>query len=995
MEPGAGPTFRVLGEVLVERAGEVVEVPAHKPRLLLALLALHANQVVAAEWLMDRLWPEDLPSSARTLLHGYVADLRRRLEPERPRRTPATIIQTRSPGYVLVCDPAAVDVIEFERLTASAQATLRDGDAEEARALLTRALDLWQGPPFGSLADQPALAGETARLAQLRLAAIEGRMAADLALGRDAELVDELEGLVAQHPLRERLWTQLMLALYRSGRQADALAAYQRATRLLREELGIHPGPELAETERAILRQEAAAVTPAASSIRTTRPPPRPLTDFVGREGQLRALLTHLDDRRLVTLTGPGGCGKTRIAVELAWSMADIVPVAWVDLAPVRDPGQVASAAAAALGLVEHPRRDALETLIAQVGQQPLLLVLDNCEHLLDGCRALAAALLEGCPALRILATGRAPLGLPGELRWATPPLSLPPETSDLDEIAGAESVRLFVARAEDHQAAFAIDSRNAAHIAAICRRVDGIPLAIELAAAWTALLDPDQIRAKLDDPLAFLTRGSPAAPDRQQTLRSAIAWSFDLLPEPRQALFCQLSVFAGAFTLDAATRVCHLPAAGGQPVHGHREAITAGLADLEAASLVVADHVDAAAVRFHLLNTVRQFGAERLQTTGDDDVVHGRHAAYVLQLAQQAGRGLYRPEMREWLERLDTELDEVRAALDWMLFNDRPDDALETAALLLRYWMTRAHISEGRRWLDRGLSAEGGRSPAARVRALLADAFLACIHYDLDGARERATAARDLATGHPIATIWANNYLGLAATMDGDAKAALARHREALHTLDTIDEPLSRGWTLNLLALAHQVAGAYEDERAVLEDSLRLFREVGDPAGTEWALGYLGSATAVLGDPDSARELLTESLRIARAIGDRWGLARSLAAQAVAAGPTTQARHQLQESLDTFGHLGDRAGVRFCLHVIATWTTAEHDRQRTEELHRLADTIGADLRHAPVLGHLDVVGDGNHRDDEAAGPPTTSALITNPTIEEAVEAGSAALRAS
>lgn len=989
-------TYGVLGDVTAVRAGRPAVIPASKPKLLLALLVTRPNQVVSADQLIDELWDGTPPASARTLLHGYIADLRGILEPERAPRTPATILRTQSPGYVLACLPEDVDATTFEHLVRRAREAFQRQDAAAARGFLDEALDLWQGDPFGAVRDAPALQPARTRLEQLHLSAVEDRVMLDLRDGQDATLVPELERLVAQHPLRERLWAALLLALYRSGRQADALAAYERIAGVLRDQLGADPGPELSRTHAAILRQE--ADLPRLGSTSRLNRPPRSTTRLVGRQDLLARLGETVGDHRLVTLLGPGGCGKTRLAQELARSLEPAEPVAWVDLAPTRHAAAVVATTMTALGVVEQPRRDPLDTLVAQLSDRRLVVVLDTCEHQLAACRDLVDALLQGCTGLRVVATSRTALRLHGEVRWTVPPLALPTDGADRGAAATAEAVQLFVDRARDVRPGFTLSSDNHADVVAICRQLEGIPLAIELAASWVAVLGLPAIRDQLSDPLGFLTRGSPQAPPRQQTLRSTIEWSHRLLPDEDRRVLAQLSVFAGAFPLDAAVRVCGVDGTdstlGTDEVEPDTPGLIDRLANLQAASLVAAVHRPGRRECYHLLDTIRQFGQERLDAAGLSTRLHERHARYVHDLARQAEPALYGPELSTWLAWLEDAHADVRAALAWALDADQPGLALDTAGALARYWMARAHIAEGRRFVRRALDADDGQHPSARVRALLAASFLASLHYDLDVARTTADEALTMvrAVGHVRGTAWALGLAGLAAAMAGDTTASVRSTQEALQLPGIEEDPLARGWALNFLALGLQAGGQYEQQREALAESLELCREAGDPMGIEWALGYGGSAAYALGRREEAVRLLEQSLALSTRIGNSWGMARNLAAVALASRDAAAARAQMRSSLRTFGRLGDRAGVAFCLRAIAGWLVALGTPNDATTLLDVSDEVGTGVDQVPVLGHLasGAVVEGRPRDARRSPGPATWVAPTS--IEGAVATGLAAL---
>ena len=552
--------FRILGPLEVHDGSGPVRVPGAKERALLADLLVHAGRVVAADRLVDDLWGEELPGNPANTLQGRVSALRRALGP-----AGAGLVVTSPPGYRLAVEPEQLDAGRFQRLVAEADAAAAREGPRAAR-LLEAALGLWRGPALAEFADLPWARAEAARLEELRLAAQEALAELRLAGGGHAELVGELEALVAAHPLRERPRGQLMLALYRSGRQADALRVYGETRATLAEELGIDPSPELQRLQRAILTQDP-AIAPPGRARAPAAPPhnlPERLTSLVGRDRELDEVGKLVGQHRLVTVTGPGGAGKTSLAVEAARRLVAGFPdgVWLVELAALRDPGLLGEAVAATLGLSEEragsgaPPPPAAERLASFVADKAMLVVLDNCEHLVAACAGLAARLVSACPDLTVLASSREPLGVAGEVTFTVPPLAVDP--LDPADIGGIEAVQLFVDRARLADPNFGLTTVNASAVASICRRLDGIPLAIELAAARVRVLSVEQIATRLHDRFRLLADGSRTALPRHQTLRAAIDWSHRLLSGPEQVLFRRLAVFAGGCTLEAAEAVCN-----------------------------------------------------------------------------------------------------------------------------------------------------------------------------------------------------------------------------------------------------------------------------------------------------------------------------------------------------------------------------------------------------------------------------------------------------
>src|SRR5712691_10905835 len=481
---GTPPQFTLLGPLSVSRDGEPATIGGQKPRALLAVLLLEPNRVVSRDQLIDALWGEAPPDTARNTIQVYVSQLRKLL--------PDRMLETAPPGYRLIVDPETVDLFRFVRLCEEGRTRLADGDATGAAETLRAALALWRGAPLEDLPSEPFAHAEIARLEELRLAALEDRIDADLALARHGQLVPELERLVVEEPLRERPRAQLMLALYRTGRQADALAVYQRARKTLVDELGIEPGESLRKLERAILAQDPSLSVTATASTAPPRRIPTPPYPLLGREHELAALteLVGRDGTRLVTLTGPGGIGKTRLALELASRLAPDFPdgAAVALLASLQDPALVARTILEALELPESGR-DPEEALIGTLSGSRLLLLIDNFEQVIAAAPTVAR-LLAAAPGVRVVVTSRAPLHVAAEHEYTVPPL------------ADDEAAELFVTRAQAANPSFALSEQNAAAVAELCARLGGLPLAIELAAARSKLLPPVALLARLGNRL-------------------------------------------------------------------------------------------------------------------------------------------------------------------------------------------------------------------------------------------------------------------------------------------------------------------------------------------------------------------------------------------------------------------------------------------------------------------------------------------------------------
>jgi len=847
----------LLGELeVLDDEGRVVAIAGAKLRALLAVLALHVGRVVAAEVLVEDLWGDDPPAAARNGLQGLASKLRRALGS-------ADLIVMRGDGYALDLPPEATDIVQFEQRTAEGRAMAATGELEGAVDRLADADALWRGAALSDFAYEDFASAAITRLSESRLAVLEERLGIELELGRHQRVIVQLEDLVAAHPLREGFRGLLMLALYRAGRQADALRIFQEGRHLLGEELGLEPGPDLRRLESAILTQDpsltptpAPVVAPVAvagsrSSI------PEALTPLVGRDSERRDLATLLAEERFITLVGPGGVGKTRLALEVGRAAAEDLSLGGclVELAPVGDPAGVAPAIAAALDLPDPTR------LAEVIGDRDVLIVLDNCEHVITAAAEVAEDLLERCPGLRLLATSREGLRVGGEIIWPVPPL------------APHDAVHLFEARAKAAGATTALDEHDL--IVDICARLDGLPLAIELAAARTRAFPITQIAARLNDRFRLLTGGSRTALPRQQTLHAVVDWSYELLFDDERRVFERISVFPGGCDLATAEVVCADETVASADIADH-------LGALVDKSLVVAMRVGDG-VRFIQLQTLAEYGRERLAERGDAVRIRDAMAHHFAELCSHSAEAFTGDIQRAWLTAIDQEHDNLRAALEWAVATDDAETALMIAGgAAWPHWLT-GQVVEGRRWLDDAFACGGEAQETTRALALTGrglldflggaiehcdadlaaalevferhhdDASVALAHSfyaeqaavlgDLDEARRRRQSVLDFYGESPedpfaiAARVYSQAKMAI---LDGDLDAAERHYRVATEGFGRLDRPVMNSVCLAMVADFDERAGDYAAAITTLEAAI---------ATNESLLGgFTGSLQARLG---------------------------------------------------------------------------------------------------------------------------------------------------
>lgn len=858
--------IRVLGPLeLIGDAGPI-PLPAAKQRQLLAALIVHAGEIRSADVLIDALWGASPPASAAKLLQVYVSQLRKVL--------PVPVrIRTRGSGYLLDLNDGSLDCARFERLLAQGRAAWQEGNAALAASLLRRALGLWRGRAYGELADEEFARPEAEHLEELRLVALEERIQAELALGHHAELVPELRSLAAAEPLRERVQAQTMLAHYRCGRQSEALDLYATARARLRDELGLEPGSELRALQRRILQHDpglvaAVAAEPVSSAL------PSPPSPLLGRKRELEQLreLPFRDEVRMLVLTGAGGSGKTRLALEAARDAAASFAngAAFVALAPLRDPGLVVGTISRALGVEEVPG-EPLETLAGALHPRELLLVIDNAEHL-RAAAPIFVALLARAPRLTLLVTSRVVLHLSGEHVYPVDPLPAEAATA------------LFRQRASEAGAGVELTATDEGTIRRICERLDGLPLAIELAASRLRTLTPAELLNRLEPRLPLLTGGPRDLPGRQRTLRATLAWSYDLLEEEEQRDLRRLSVFAGGCTLEAAEVVC-------------------GSRSLDSLMALI-DHnllqhtTTTGGSRYTVLETIREYAAERLEESPEVEDVRRRHAQLFLAVAESASLNV--GKLAAGGPRLDVaiaEQDNIRAALVWALSGRSVTLGLELATAMDSFWV--AHDPrEGMRWFG---------------------ALLACPEAETVAPELRAHALR---------------AYGGSADIAGQDEAAERLYEQSLALFEQLGDNPGRAALLHRLGVQALRRGNRAQALELVETSRAIQKD--NAWGQAQTTGLLGAIARDDGEEERAYELLTESARLASTAGVRWwegGMLAELAGLSLNAGRVDEAEKHARASLAIAQELRDRPGRVFGVGLMAGVAVERRQRERAGRL--------------------------------------------------------------
>jgi predicted ATPase/DNA-binding SARP family transcriptional activator len=1164
--------FHLLGPFGADCGGRPVDVGSGKQRALLAMLLLRLNRVVPRDTLFNELWGESLPTSATTTLHSLVSRTRRALAAASG-GTADLVVRAREPGYVLEGDPECLDVHRFEQLVSRAREDIGRGEPQAAAHGLRRALDLWRGDALADLVDAGFARVAANRLEEARLTAVEDLADAELACGRPSAAVTLLEPHVTSHPFRERGWGQLMLALYRLGRQAEALAAYRNARKMMVAELGLEPTPALRRLEDQILHQSAeldgpqprspvlawrpsarrptddtvaflftdieastrrwegdreamaqdlarhdellrrqieiaggevfthtgdgldAAFSTASAALaaaimgqqallgeqwvaagklrvrmavhagtaerrggnyfgptlnRAARllatasgaqiicsqatvdlarddlpagvsildlgeyaltdlvrperifqvsacglpsvfPPlrssgaqrhnlPHSLTHFVGRASELDELQPLLETSRLLTLTGVGGAGKTRLALELAEAALEhFADGVWlVELGPVRDPALVVTGVCTAVGVPP----DALlgrssrpeEQLCAHLRGRRVLILLDNCEHLIEVSAHLVHTVLANCPLVSVLATSREVLGLPGEVVWRVPSLSLPPpEPAGVEDLAPSDAVALFCERARTAQPGFALSTAHVGAVAQICRRLDGIPLALELAAARIRVLSAHQVAERLDDRFRLLTGGARTAVPRHQTLRAAMDWSYEALSGPEQTVLRRLAVFPASFDLDAAEAIARVDHGGGLIATPGFEILDL-LSRLVDKSLLVAQAVRLE-VRYRLLETVRQYAAERLTEAGEALAAHRRHRDHFVQPPECQGGGWW-PDDEAWLRRADGDEDNFRAALAWSLAEGEEEQALRLAASMWLHWYWTGR-PEGVGWLERALAGPARPATPARAEALLALGWLLgdSAQPDPDRSQRLLREALELADrlGDTYGQTRARFLLGCYAIMKGDTERAEHLLIDALERCNE-SHLTAKGWCHYELGNALVAAGDVDRAMTHFEQALALARRGTLVVLTPEVLAALAPLAALTGNQEWAMALADEAVAAAERLSWRrittMVLVRASEAR-ILAGKTSEARETLRKLLQI---IRDGHGRNFVADALETAAL-------------VAEMVGHSVAAARLLGTCEVMRDADREPFGGTRALSSAVRACPPRLLEAVGA--------
>ncbi len=979
----------VLGPLVTNVGGRRIPIRGPMESALLARLALDGNQAVSTTRLANDLWADAAPRRPRQAIHALVFRLRQALDEM------AGALQTNDHGYSLQLDGDGLDLWRFEALVAASRRDRAGGDLDAAARQLTAALAVWRGDALAGLEDCPFASSRARQLDESRLEALVERIEADLDRGLHVQLVPELEALVLQQPAHEGLCRLLMMAHYRCGRQVDALTAYERLREQLAGEFGLDPSRPLRDLKVEVLRQGPAldwrlptgrpAALSADAPLSSAEPDPgwhleherlrgslpHPLTSFIGRKAELAEVIALVRQHRLVTLTGSAGCGKTRLAIAAGHRLAPKAEVCFVRLESLTDAGLVSVAVAGALGVRLGRDRSAISALTDALAGRRVIILLDNCEHLLQSCADLVGAIVESAEHVRFLLTSREQLSVPGEVVRRLRPLATPQPGAANDALESAEAVRLFLDRAAAAGGlAEQLGPAALPAVAEVCRQLDGIPLAIELAAVRLATLSLDQLSRRLAERFSLLHAGSRTPLPRHRTLLAALRWSHDLLDEQERCLFRRLAVFASHFPLEAAEVVC----AGGTVAP---QDVCDLLGRLTAKSLVTVERAEGD-VGYRLLNTVREYADSWLVDPAERAELARRHHDWCRRQAAGARTAIHDGGQHRWAAALRRCGDDIRAALDWAL--SPAGDTVALVGEMWPVWEIWGQEREGLQWIERALARGAGTQPADRANLLLGAAVCARGVDNFDGARrflDQATRMytdlaeargmarcqlelgrllllegkvgpaggaaaqarrryRDLSDAWGVA--WTDVLAGNVLMVRGEYGAAAELFDAALAAGRRLNNPALVGDALVYRGLIAVRSGSASEAAPYFEEALDLSRMLDSGALANVALASLGMVAGQLGDHARALALLDEALAMARQRGEPLAVARILLESGEIAdrmGKHARSQDLAADALRVYRTIGALSPVSQCLDLLA----------------RAAQSLGQPTRAATLLG--------------------------------------------
>lgn len=924
----------LLGRFEVRLDGQPVPIDSRPVQSLLTYLALHPNIDHRREKLAGVIWPDSGEASARANLRQALWRLRQAIGDDH--------LQVESESLRLTTGPSCrVDAVVLD-------ADIGDLDLDAYRGeLLPGVYDDW-------------VVLERDRLESVYQRRVQAAVGDLVRQGRWSEVLRSAEAWVARGQVPEPAYRALMTAHAALGDLGAMAQAYQRCVDALRSDLGVDASQETQELFRKLRSGERTPAAAAATSEGTLAAGnlPAQTNTFIGRETEIEAIREQLTrpETRLLTLTGPGGTGKTRLAIRVASSLQGQFEhgVRFVDLESLSEASRVASAIAVALGVRERGEIPVQEALGALLRQRQLLIVLDNFEHVIEAA-PLVGQLLAVAPGVKFLVTSRESLQIYGESEFSVAPLPLPAiqTSASAASVAKSDSVRLFVERARAARPDWELTNENAAAIAEICRRVDGLPLALELAAARVRIFPPEELLARLESRLGTLTAGPRDVPDRQRTLRGTIAWSYDHLEEPDRTLFARLSVFAGGATLFAAEAVC---AEAGQADFPD------ALLSLVNKSLIRQEPGSEGGVRYRMLETLREFAIERLQESGAEGEIRERHAGYFADWMEEAASWMDGPHQLVWLDRMQADHDNLRAALKWALESGAVELGLRLAGAAAPLWVVRGHLQEGydtsRALLER---AVGAPASLPLARTTIGAARLAYRQNNLEAAERLYATALELfrKLGDVRGAASSLIGIGMSETERGEYRVAPKRFAQALGEHRSVGDHSGEGNALINLGWTAMRAGDYGPAKEYLHDGLAAYQRAGDAVGVAFTYSGLGELYLRTGDLDQASRFLQDSLQARRALGDKWGMGATLGSMGWAAlegGDAASAAARLKESLRLRNELGEKGGMAWCLEKMAEVAAATDASDRAVTLYggaaELRSSIGSSIDPADQAAH-------------------------------------------